>query len=142
MQKAKTCEIFRAILFMDSLFTEAVTCFLIPHLNKSKLIYRSSHYIKIPKKTIWIICLSKEFNFRKFVPWPQISKANHFVDLRRFSASWKRAKQLLTRSIFVDWYVLTMSWRRLGDAFPTFWRRINKIIVTWVARLDNVLETS
>ena len=126
-KKLKLVKFLGLFFFMDSLFAEAATCFLILHLNKSKLIYRSSHYIKIPKKLPEVSAYEKSsildnlYIDHKFLR--KCGQGEPFCRSSYFEWVLKMCEQLLRRPIFVNWYILAMSWRRLGDVLPTFGRR-------------------
>ena len=118
------------LLFTDSLLTETAICFQIPDFNKSILICKISHDKKCSKKQFW-----------KFLYIELVHSLNLSVGVRLRSVSWKLVEDMLTRLIFLEWFVLNTSWRCLKDVLtrPVFFRVIEDILKT---SLQDFLITS
>ena len=119
------------LLFTDSLLTETAICFQIPDFNKSICII--SHDKKCSKKQFW-----------KFLYIELVHSLNLSVGVRLRSVSWKLVGDMLTKLIFLEWFVLNTSWRCLKDVLTRpvylsgYWRYLEDI---FARRLDNVLKT-
>ena len=121
------------LLFTDSLLTETAICFQIPDFNKSILICKISHDKKCSKKQFW-----------KFLYIELVHSLNLSVGARLRGVSWKLVEDMLTRLMFLEWFVLNTSWRCLKDVLTRpvylsgYWRYLEDI---FARRLDNVLKT-
>ena len=71
-----------------------------------------------------------------------VTKVNLSVDSRLCNTSWKLVVDMLTRSIFLDLYVLQTSLWHLEDVLKTSWRHVSKTSLSSGVHLEDILKTS
>ena len=152
------------LLFIDSLFIETATSFLIPDFNNNILVCRRSHFIKCFKKTVLKVSvyskrslletLYPDHKFLRSVPKANLSVGNclRCTLQKRIEYVSKMSWRRVNKNSLTWWYILRTSWRYLEDALTrrfedvlkTYWRRIEdlwlrRIYSSWSRRLEDVL---